>query len=94
MFVEGLIKANYKIILALQLKSVMEIILVLLGLKNTADETLTFAIASLLLLSLSKLLIVDIFSKSYFIDRVLFPCLLFLSFVRAFSKEALSWFEI
>ena len=94
MFVEGLIKANYKIILALQLKSVMEIILVLLGLRNTADETLTFVIASLLLLSFSKLLIVDIFSKSYFIDRVLFLCLLFLSFVRVFSKEALSWSEI
>ena len=83
--------ANYEIILALQLNFVMEINLVLLGIRNTGNETLTFVITSLLLLSLSKLLIIDVFYKSYFIDCGLFLCLLFLHFLKAFSKEALSW---
>ena len=62
--------------------------LVLLKLSNTDDETLSVVIVSLLLLlSLSKFFIVYIFIKHYFVNYVLFLCLLFLYFTEHFLNK-------
>ena len=62
--------------------------LVLLKLSNTNDETLSVVTVSLLsLLSLSKFFIVYIFTKHYFVNYVLFICLLFLYFREHFLNK-------
>ena len=68
--------------------SVSQLKLILLRLSNSDDEILTVVIISLLLLlCLSTFFIVYFFTKHYFVNYVLFLCLLFLYFTEHFLNQ-------
>ena len=72
---------------AMEYLLVSQLKLILLKLSNSDDENLTVIITSLLLLYLRKFFIVYIFTKHYFVNYVLFLCLLFLYFPEHFLNQ-------